>query len=1633
MTVVQVNEIDVVVNDRTAEGAASAGVHLDEVQDKAFAARDALKDMGSAGDQAAQTVAGGARDAAAATDNMAASATASLSAMRKAYSALKAEAASLQTQLDKVGASGGDTGNITAELSRTQTEMARLQDSMASMRQKTAAATDAQLAWNGQLNAANAPIIGLAKAMAQTSGAADGLGNVLRAGVNTDLKSLYQMGASAGDTISRLTLRLQTAQDRLQQVKVQSLSAVASGMPDQDAQRIVAAQQAVVDTLTEQIAVAREASAAMDGLTSAHIRSTNAAKLEGYQVGILMDEAHKFFDMVLAGGNPLQAAFYEVPNAVQVMGGFGATLQRVTGFLSGPGGIAVAAAAAGAAIYKVGAYAEGEQEQLAQLSQHLRATRTDYAEMATQAEEAARALTHSAGSNLSLDDSRTVVQTLVAVPTVDTSQLDRLTTEARNLSAVMGTTVPEAAKTMAAAIHDPAQAAQSFSQSGMPGFNAGLVLMVQHMQQAGNEAGALRLLMDTLDHTVQGAADQGLTKFQQAYRTLSHDMAGSEDVLREYVRGAGDLFTQMGTTALQVVDDIIHGVEKIPAAIGSIGTSLLGVVQSAGSWIEGGVESGLNAVGTTNMASLMHQGSTASPTFSAPATGATSAAASAASAVAAAQDKQRVATTSATAALAEQRKSIDALVGSDDSWSGRITDQRRKIEGLETGISKLKAMGAQGYGTGYSAALQNLTGQLQAAQVSLAGMRGPFADLIEQQDRAAQSASALTGYDKAMVSAAQQADDAARSLSGGMASAAEKSLVQAAAARTLSAEYQTNLSVINRNIGLQDQITAAWEKGGSAASHATNYVEAYNYVLDHFGATSANFGQKVDAMAASLDRLSASRAATQLAQQTSANNDQLAVLQAQTATLGQNDEARQRLISHMQAEQQLERDGRSLTDASAQAYLKSADAVADASIAYQHQQQVLDDVTGSLSNMADQLSDGITQGFLQGTSSGMSFKSTLQGVETQIISMLARMALINPLLNAIDGKSRTTLSDISSLFGGTGESGGSSGGETLDAVSSSGWAISPGEALAMKNQISGSSSSSSASGQGWLGSLIGTKIGGSNVSIGSIAGGIAGGMSLGSALSSVGGGSDGTWGALAGTAVGTGLGAFFGGPIGAVIGGTVLGGLGGLIGSLFSQTHYAWDTVSAQNGHLGISGTRTYKAGDDVTGQLNPQLSAVNKFLDLNDVYFDDGTLGDVGHYHKGKTSYSRNLSDIITNGTLDSDDANLKQALKDLMPTSVSDISTWQQDVTSIKSISDAMDTMKVSIKSFDDSTHVTVDHFNGYTGDMATALSTLDGKTLTDSDLQSQFQAIQEFVGTTMPGLLRVTAAGSESLMDQVDALKQKYQSAADTAKSYGLDAQALLDTGNAIAAKMIADQNTSLAQSDLSVQARYMAATGNQEGADLLNQQVSGDQAIAQLQESWRGYLGDTYAQNVTYQQQMADLDKTLAAERLEIQQQYAGNSLAQLQQYNSSALQSVTSVFSSLNGYVQDLATSDASPLSIQAQYGVSNANLTSDYQAAMGGDYDALSRVQSDAQTYLTLAKQWDGSGTAYADDFQRVLTMLQSIGSLGSDTFTASLAKTLFQQNTDATLQVKTAIQSMQTAITAELRQFTRVQAAKAA
>ncbi|OUL64563.1 hypothetical protein HK16_04100, partial [Acetobacter senegalensis] len=709
---------------------------------------------------------------------------------------------------------------------------------------------------------------------------------------------------------------------------------------------------------------------------------------------------------------------------------------------------------------------------------------------------------------------------------------------------------------------------------------------------------------------------------------------------------------------------------------------------------------------------------------------------------------------------------------------------------------------------------------------------------------------------------------------------------------------------------------------------------------------------------------------------------QIKLIGLETDTLGMNADARTKLINRMQAEQEQQQKGNSLQAQSTQDYLASVDALSDATTAYAHHQQVLQDVTGSLENMTDQLTDGVTQGFLQGTSSGMSFKNVLKGIEVQVVGMIAKMALINPLLNKIDGGTRTTMDDITKMFSQqTGGNSSSEGGLSSDQIgqyldsgsgasdnnmtqqdqmdlfgnvesSASAGGISRNGQVTASNGMtvsdiqsffgSGTSAKTSSgfgsisdmfSGNGGLMSESGRETASTAGGAMSLAGGVLGGLSMGYSVGKMssnltGGGQGGKIGAAVGAGIGTAVGAVFGGPVGGMIGGTVLGAIGGIIGGLFNKTHRIYDSVIGSDGQLAIGGTRAKHAKDDVTEGLTTDLASVNAAYADAGITVSDGSYGEVGHYHKGKKHRSTALTDLLPNITLQSDDANENLALQQLMPKSFDSVSSYTQAIESIKQLADTLDALHVSVAKFDDQTHITVGHISGYTGDLGKVLSGFDGKTISTDALESQISTLKE--------LLDITNSGAQSLVSQVADLRDKYQQAADQAKAYGLDYQVILDKGNAVAQAMLDAENTKLTQSDQSVQARYLAAVGDQQGADLVNFDVSADQQRQSLQDEWRSYLGDSFADNQTYAAQMADLDKTLAAERLKIQTTYADQALAAQQQaaqaaaekqaeYLSEAQSSVASAFSNLADYVQGLGTSDASPLSVQDQYKLANDN------------------------------------------------------------------------------------------------------------
>ncbi|KXV62629.1 phage tail protein [Acetobacter orleanensis] len=1676
---------------------------LDSLRTEAGAVSSALDGMNASAGAATRTLREGASGAVEAFDTLGTRATSRVASLTEELMRLSGLQENLRDQAQKAMSGGLDTSVLTQELAQIDAQIqhtsADLTEEQNRVRQLKAAqdalnasqasnpaaavsipsavSTPSVSAGNPQAQAMQNDLAAIKNAAGLTAGEMVDLERLeaatftgLQAGADRSNQAFLRLGRS-GSQLARVMLQLTAAETRLDDLRAQ-----AEAMPDsqmdsavksaviQDAEKQVAAYQA-------QKAALLETARAHDTLSASESRGGSLAKLESYQVGILADEAHKFFDQILAGGSAMQAAFYQVPNMVQVMGGFGASIQRVGSFIMGPAGLVAAGAAGGLALYELGKYAESEAEKLAKLSQQLRSTRTDAAAMASTitsaskdlgsqpgwTDETARTAATSIGSTYNFNGTSADIQSIAGM--------------ARDIGAVFGS-LEDGLKAVKTAMENPAAEIEALYKQHLPGVDQALVEQVKNLQAAGRQGDAYALVMDKLTAATKGAYEDSLTPFQRAMENLRKAADPVTDKIKDLSLAIGQYLVEGVTDLLNLTQgkyaqgDFKYAAGTAPvSASGNVsGTSLtvnkdhpqmVGLMQINTDYkskydpttLDGNIDEGitrfqsfLKQTGNVRSALSLYGGATpGSANADAYISKLGQQVVSQLPPVISGRIDAEAEKLGTSPGIANIMKMIAMAESSGKQWQDQTySNVAPKSEGAANDHAKSAAViddqrsltggaanDAGGYSTGsVEESRKEIAAYIQQQQAledtqkkagkdwsetaeHITNARIALANTLTPQEQITQGLkdqdaglNSQTGYWRSMAEVVAQFGTQARGT--GVDQAALTDALKEKQ-RQLAAAYDDGTVAVQRQSQAQQAIASVAGSSAQEIQHATNYQQAYNEALENFDPHSQQFADAVNKRVTALNSLTDAQQRAQQIQQNTGLQDNLSMVQAETNSLGMNAQARQVMLARMQAEIQMHRQYGAILPQEAQDYVDLTAQIAQASAEYEHQQQVVQDVTGSISGMADELSSGITQGFLQGTSSGMSFKNMLKGVETQIASLLVKFALINPLLNSIDGGTRTTLSDVTNLISGSGSSGSASLG-VLGSLSG----LSVGQQQAYRNEVT----QSAMPGSGWaptgdVMALAGVKQASAldNLFAGKAADGSGIFSSLGSTVGTIG-----SYAGIAGAAVG----------IGTMIYSVFKG--------LFAKSHYAYTDVIAQNGQLATGGTRVKRSDNDVTAGLVQDITSINDVLGASGITVADGSFGAVGHYKKGKKTSQTTLEDLLPDVKLNSSDQTLNMALQQLMPSSFDSVSTYTQDIESLKTLADTLNGMKVSVSRFDDASHVTVDHFNGYTGDMATALSTLDGKTLSTDDLQSKFQAIQEFFGTTMPGLLNVTTAGSESLMQQVDDLKQKYQDAANTAASYGVNAQNLLDKGNAIAGMMIANENTKLSQSDQSVTARYMAATGDQQGADLLNQQVSGAQAVQSLQDEWRSYLGDNYADNVTYQQQLSNLEKTQGAERLQIQKTYADKAAEaaqeaaqKQQQILDQANQSLASTFGSLTDYAKGLSMSDASPLSAADKYAAANDNLHADYQAALSGNSTALGSIQNDMQTFLSLSKALNGGGIGYTSDYQQIVTMLQNLGSIGTGDLTADAMRKITEDQTttlDGSLRrLEAAVQQLQSEI----------------
>jgi hypothetical protein len=289
------------------------------------------------------------------------------------------------------------------------------------------------------------------------------------------------------------------------------------------------------------------------------------------------------------------------------------------------------------------------------------------------------------------------------------------------------------------------------------------------------------------------------------------------------------------------------------------------------------------------------------------------------------------------------------------------------------------------------------------------------------------------------------------------------------------------------------QLAAAYAQGGDAVVDITAKLDAQKKLItDGILPTNKAYQADLEKLTAQFKDFGRSQAEVKAVQESNDINEQIKLVQLETATLLDNNDARTLTIQHKKDEYQINKDNASLAPAARQALLAEKDTLAQVTQNLQNQQQTLSYLQQQFSSAFDTIGNSITQAFVQGSGSAVKWGNVMQGVITQVIQMFAHLAIINPITNSIFGQNQPTLGSALSLLGGGGgaSTGGIGGASVLGQIVNIG-----GQLQVVGSGGGGIGGTASTGGIAGISGLIGTQaVGGGYPLGGAFGGGMVGGL-----------------------------------------------------------------------------------------------------------------------------------------------------------------------------------------------------------------------------------------------------------------------------------------------------------------------------------------------------------------------------------------------------------------------------------------------------------------------------------------------------------------------------------------------------------
>jgi hypothetical protein len=232
-----------------------------------------------------------------------------------------------------------------------------------------------------------------------------------------------------------------------------------------------------------------------------------------------------------------------------------------------------------------------------------------------------------------------------------------------------------------------------------------------------------------------------------------------------------------------------------------------------------------------------------------------------------------------------------------------------------------------------------------------------------------------------------------------------------------SAAYQTQVRDIERSVAAEQKVTAAYSDGYAAVGQATASTQAYIAAIKLFPPGSEQARAAAAGLTEEFKRQAQAAADLKTAQQNSQLRDNLTYIKAETSSLGENENARTKQLAVLKATQDQLREHNGVLTEEAQKYIALTGTIADATAAFQLQQNSLNEVKSFFSNTFDTIANSITQAFATGNLAALKFKDIAKSVASAVISEFAKLAIINPLKNLLTGGNDPTLSSVGGILG----------------------------------------------------------------------------------------------------------------------------------------------------------------------------------------------------------------------------------------------------------------------------------------------------------------------------------------------------------------------------------------------------------------------------------------------------------------------------------------------------------------------------------------------------------------------------------------------------------------------------------------